>query len=53
LPANVVKDAASMSIVNSSDRKKIEQDLVNRMTLIEQRLQQIQAQNPEAKTLAK
>jgi hypothetical protein len=47
LPANVVKDAASLSIVNSSDRKKIEQDLVNRMNQIEKRLEEIQAQNPK------
>lgn len=50
LPANVVKDAASMSIVSSSDRKKIEQDLVNRMNQIEQRLEQIEAQNPNPRT---
>lgn len=50
LPAAVVKDATSMSIVNSSDRKKIEQDLVNRMNQIETRLEQIQAQSPNAKT---
>jgi len=48
LPANVVRDAASMSIVNSSDRKKIEQDLVNRMNMIEQRLAEIQTQNPKS-----
>lgn len=53
LPANVVKDAASLSIVNSSDKKKVEQDLVNRMNSIEQRLQQIEAQNPEAKPATK
>jgi hypothetical protein len=47
LPANVVKDAASMSIINSSDRKKVEQDLVNKMNDIEKRLEQIQAQNPK------
>jgi hypothetical protein len=50
LPAAVVKDATSMSIVNSSERKKIEQDLVNRMNQIEQRLEQIQDQNPNTKT---
>jgi len=48
LPANVVKDAASMSIINSSDRKKVEQDLVNKMNDIEKRLEQIQAQNPKS-----
>ena len=47
LPANVVKDAASLSIVNSADKKKIEQDLVNRMNQIEKRLDQIQTQNPK------
>jgi hypothetical protein len=47
LPANVVKDAASLSIVNSSDRKKIEQDLVNKMNDIQQRLEKLQAQAPK------
>jgi hypothetical protein len=46
LPANVVKDAASMSIVNSHDREKIQQDLVNRMNVIEKRLQEIEKENP-------
>jgi hypothetical protein len=47
LPANVVKDAASLSIVNSSDRKKVEQDLVNRMNDIDKRLNDIEAQAPK------
>ena len=47
LPANVVKDAASMSIVDSNDRKKIEQQLVDRMNQIEKRLGEIQAKNPK------
>jgi hypothetical protein len=47
LPANVVKDAASLSIVNSSDRKKIEQDLVNKMNDIQQRLEKLQAEAPK------
>jgi hypothetical protein len=47
LPANVVKDVASMSIVNSNDRKKIEQQLVTKMNDIDQRLAQIQAQAPK------
>jgi len=47
LPANVVKDAASMSIVNSSDRKKMEQQLVDRMNSIEKRMIEVQAQNPD------
>jgi len=46
LPANVVKDAASMSIVNSSDKKKIEEDLINRMNQIEKRLEEVQEKNP-------
>lgn len=47
LPANVIKDAASLSIVNSSDRKKIEEQLVSRMNEIDKRLTQIQAQAPQ------
>jgi hypothetical protein len=47
LPANVVKDAASLSIVSSSDRAKVEADLINRMNDIEKRLAEIQAQAPK------
>ena len=47
IPANVVKDAATLSIVSSSDRKKIEQQLVDRMNDIEKRLNTLQAQNPK------
>jgi hypothetical protein len=47
LPANVVRDAASLSIVNSSDKKKIEQDLVNRMNDIDKRLNDIEAEAPK------
>jgi hypothetical protein len=47
LPSNVVKDAASLSIVNSSERKKKEQELVDRMNQIDKRLAEIQAQNPK------
>jgi hypothetical protein len=46
LPANVVRDAASLSIVSSSDRKKVEQDLVNRMGDIDKRLTTLQGQAP-------
>ena len=46
LPANVVRDAASLSIVSSSDRKKVEQDLVNKMTDIDKRLADLQSQAP-------
>jgi len=48
LPANVVRDAASLSIVNSSERKKVEEKLVNRMGEIEKRLGELQAQAPLA-----
>lgn len=46
LPANVVRDAASLSIVSSSDRKKVEQSLVAKMADIDKRLAAIQAQAP-------
>ena len=46
LPAAVVKDVASMSIVNSSDRKKIEEQLVSKMSEIDKRLVEIQAKAP-------
>jgi len=48
LPANVVKDAASLSIVTNSDRKRLEEELVGKMTAIEQRLSDLQAQAPVA-----
>ena len=47
LPANIVKDAASLSIVNSSDRKKIEEDLVAKMNEIDKRLADVEAQSPK------
>ncbi|MEY4941591.1 MAG: hypothetical protein RIQ93_3326 [Verrucomicrobiota bacterium] len=47
LPAAVVKDAASLSIVNSSDRKKIEEQLVKKMAEIDRRLTEIQTQAPQ------
>ncbi|WP_414662938.1 hypothetical protein [Horticoccus sp. 23ND18S-11] len=46
LPANVVRDAASLSIVNSSDRKKVEEQLVTKMGEIEKRLNELQTQAP-------
>ncbi|PTX92486.1 hypothetical protein [Opitutus sp. ER46] len=52
LPANVVKDAASLSIVSSSDRKKVEESLVTRMSQIEKQLATLQAQNPDTGTPA-
>src|SRR5260221_6238204 len=47
LPANVVRDAASLSIVSSSDRKKVEEDLVAKMADIDKRLADIQSQSPK------
>lgn len=47
LPANVIKDATSMSIVNSSDRKKMEEQLVSKMSEIERRLTELQNQAPQ------
>jgi hypothetical protein len=47
LPANVVKDAASLSIVNNSDRKKVEEELVAKMADIDKRLSDLQAQSPK------
>jgi hypothetical protein len=47
LPANVVKDAASLSIVSSSERKKKEQELVAKMNDIEKRLIELQAEAPK------
>jgi hypothetical protein len=46
LPANVVRDAATLSIVNNSDRKKVEEQLVARMTEIEKRLTDLHAIAP-------
>ena len=48
LPADVVKDASTFSIVTSNDRKKVEQDLVNKENDIEKRLADIQAQAPKS-----
>ena len=47
LPANVVKDATSLSIVSSTERKKVEENLVNRMNEIDKRLAEAQAVQPK------
>lgn len=47
LPANVVKDAASLSIVSSNDRKKVEEQLVAKMNEIDKRLGELQAKAPQ------
>jgi hypothetical protein len=46
LPANVVKDATSLSIVNSAERKKMEERLFAQMNDIERRLNEVQSQAP-------
>ena len=48
LPANVVRDASKLSIVNSSERKKVEEQLVARMSEIERRLSDLHTQAPHA-----
>ena len=48
LPANVIKDASTFSIINSSDRVKVEQDLVARENEVEKHLQNIEAQAPKS-----
>ena len=48
LPANVVKDAANVSIIPSSARKQVEQDLILKENEIEKRLSDIQAQAPKS-----
>lgn len=47
LPANVVRDAANLSIVTSSDRKKVEERLVTQMNELEKRLAEVQANTPK------
>jgi hypothetical protein len=47
LPANVVRDAASLSIVNSTDRKKVEERLVTEMNALDKRLAEVQAATPK------
>jgi len=47
LPANVVKDVAHFNIVDKRDKDKIAQDLVAKMNDIDQRLKDIQAQQPK------
>jgi hypothetical protein len=44
----VVRDAASLSIVTNSDRKKVEEQLVARMGEIEKRLTDLHALAPNA-----
>ena len=47
LPANIVRDAANLSIVNSTERKKIEERLVSEMNTLDKRLADIEAAAPK------
>jgi len=47
LPANIVRDASNLSIVNSSERKKIEERLVTEMNALDKRVAEIQASAPK------
>jgi hypothetical protein len=47
LPADVVRDAAHFSVVNSNEREQIEQQLVTRMNELQKRLDDIQASEPK------
>jgi hypothetical protein len=47
LPANVVRDAAHLSIVDSSERKKMEERLVSQMSDLQKRLDTSQAGMPK------
>ncbi len=44
LPANVIRDTANLSIVNNSDRKKIEERLVGEMNSLQKRLDEMNAE---------
>jgi len=47
LPANIVKDVAHFNIVDKRDKDKVAQALIDRMTAIEDRITEIQAQQPK------
>ena len=47
LPANVVRDAVSLSIVTSTERKQREEKLVSEMNALQKRLDEIEAQAPK------
>lgn len=47
LPANIVRDAGNMSIINSTERKKVEERLVSEMNSLQKRLDEMQAQVPK------
>jgi len=47
LPANVVRDAAHLSIIDSNERKALEDRLANEMNTLQKRLADIEAQAPK------
>ena len=47
LPANVVKDVAHFNIIDKRDKDKVAQDLIDKMTAMEKRLNELQTQNPK------
>jgi hypothetical protein len=47
LPANIIKDATQMSVINSTERKKKETELVGKMNDLQKRLEDQQAKNPQ------
>jgi hypothetical protein len=47
LPANVVRDAAHLSIIDNTQRKKVENQLADEMNSLEQRLTAIEAKMPK------
>jgi hypothetical protein len=46
LPANIVRDATDLSVINSNERQKKETELVAKMNDLQKRLDTVQAQNP-------
>ena len=46
LPANVIKDASQLSIINSSERKELEIQLMEKLGEIHLRLEELQAKAP-------
>jgi hypothetical protein len=47
LPADIVRDSAHWSIVNSNERAQIEKGLVAQMNALQKRLDDLQAQQPK------
>ncbi len=47
LPANVIRDASKLSIVNSNERKQKEEELMSRLSNIQSKLDQVHAAAPK------